>query len=56
VAPVGGIKNYGFAARNSSAHTKWWEYAEKHALFQCYEESVSANLFQVSAERMAWFA
>ena len=39
-APVGGIKNYGFAARNSSARPKWWEYAEKHALFQCYQESV----------------
>ena len=56
VAPVGGIKNYGFAARNSSARTKWWEYAETTFCFSANKKALSANLFQVSAERMAWFA
>ena len=55
VSPVGDIKNYRFAARNSSAHSMSRECAEKHAVFQCCQSSVPASTFRASAERLAGF-
>ncbi len=55
VSPVGDIKNYRFAARNSSARSMSRECAEKHAVFQCCQSSVPASTFRASAERLAGF-